>query len=85
MIRDQGPPARFVRNFFVTRNAWGLFSINSHIAQATGKPKVKYNTKGSAERAAAAMIKKYGGRYSNYKCLRCDGFHVGKTRDNAKR
>jgi hypothetical protein len=41
-LKDQGPPKRFIRNFFITRNAWGLFHINSHIVAKTGKPKVKY-------------------------------------------
>lgn len=76
------PLKRFIRNFFITRNAWGLFHINSHVTQSTGKLKIQYNTKLSASKAAESMSKKYGGGYSNYKCLRCDGYHVGKNRDN---
>lgn len=83
-LKDQGPFKRFVRNFFITRNAWGLFHINSHVNQTTGKPKVMYNTKASAEKAAASMTKKHGVWFSNYKCLHCDGYHVGKNRDNKK-
>lgn len=82
VIKDQMPLKRFIRNFFITRNAWGLFHINSHVTQSTGKLKVQYNTKLSAEKAAASMTKKYGGYYSNYKCLQCDGYHVGRNRDN---
>ena len=82
VIQDQMPVKRFIRNFLVTRNAWGLFHINSHIAQGTGKPKVAYNTKKSAVKAAEAMGKKYGKHYSPYKCAHCSGFHVGKNRDN---
>jgi len=82
VIKDQMPPARFLRNFFVTRNAWGLFHVNSHISFRSGKPKVMYNTKPTATKAADMMAKKYGGWYSNYKCLHCDGYHVGKNRDN---
>jgi len=81
-IKDQMPLKRFIRNFFVTRNAWGLFHKNSHISQGSGKPKVKYNTKKSAQKAALTMTKKYGGWYSNYKCLHCDGYHVGRNRSN---
>lgn len=40
VIKDQMPLKRFIRNFFITRNAWGLFHKNSHISQGTGKPKV---------------------------------------------
>ena len=81
-ILDQGPPKRFFRNFFVTRNAWGLFNINSHISQGSQKPKVMYNTRISAEKAAAAMMKKNGCYFSTYKCMRCDGYHIGRNRDN---
>ena len=30
----------------------------------------------------AAMTKKYGTHFSTYKCLFCDGYHIGKNRDN---
>lgn len=79
-LRYQLPLSRMWRNFVVTRNAWGLFHQNSHIAQATGKPKVCYNTLPSAEKAAASMEKKHGGRFRPYKCVFCDGFHIGKNR-----
>jgi len=82
VIKDQGPFKRFVNNFFITRNAWGLFHKNSHISYSTGKPKVMYNTKKSATRAAESMAKKHGVWFSNYKCLQCDGYHIGKNRDN---
>lgn len=80
VIKDQMPLSRFIRNFFLTRNAWGLFYKSSHISQGTNLPKVKYNTKKSADKAALAMMRKQNVWFSNYKCLRCDGYHVGKTR-----
>lgn len=76
---DQGPPRRFIRNLIKTRFA-GLFHINSHISQASGLPKVMYNTKKTALGAAQTMMKKRQGFYfSAYKCLYCDGFHIGKN------
>jgi hypothetical protein len=81
-LLDQGPPRRFFRNFFITRHAWGLFHRNSHVAAGSGKPKVAYRTKASAEKAAAAMTKKNGVWFSNYKCMLCDGYHIGRNRDN---
>lgn len=78
---EQGPPKRFFKNFFVTRNAWGMFSKLSH-TRADGKDKVKYNTKASAQKAADAMKKKNGTHYSVYKCIFCDGYHIGRNRDN---
>lgn len=82
VLKDQGPLPRFIRNFFITRNAWGLFHINSHVSQGSGKPKVMYNTKPTAEKAAKKMSEKHGAYFSNYKCLWCDGYHIGKNRDN---
>lgn len=79
-IKDQMPLTRFFRNFFITRNAWGLFHKNSHISQSTGKPKVVYNTKPTAQKAAINMMTKYEAKFASYKCLHCDGYHIGKTK-----
>ena len=81
-LKDQGPPSRFFRNFFITRNAWGLFHINSHVNSGSGKPKVQYSSKAVALKAAEAMKKKNNCYYSTYKCARCDGYHIGRNRDN---
>jgi hypothetical protein len=54
-MRHQLPLKRMFRNFFITRNAWGLFHKNSHIAQGSGKPKVSYNTLVTAQKAAGSM------------------------------
>jgi len=77
----QGPPKRFFRNFFITGNALGLFSKRSHL-NFNGKPKVKYNTLKSANRAAEKMSNKLNTHFSVYKCIFCDGYHIGKNRDN---
>jgi hypothetical protein len=81
-IKGQLPFKRAFRNFFITGNAWGMFSINSHINQGNGKPKVMYNTKESAQKAADSMEKKHDKHFSVYKCVFCDGYHLGKNRDN---
>ena len=41
-----------------------------------------YNTVEGAKKAAESMSKKHGVHFSYYKCLFCDGYHVGKNRDN---
>ena len=79
---DQVKRRRVFINFFVTRNAWGAFSLNSHINQHTGQPKVIYNTIVSARKSADAMSKKHNVHFSYYKCLFCDGYHIGKNKDN---
>ena len=81
-LHDQGPMKRAFRNFFVTGNAWGLFHINSHIRQDTKAPKVMYNTKETALKSAESMSKKSGKHFSAYKCAHCNGYHLGKNRDN---
>lgn len=70
------------KNIFITHNAFGIFHENSHVNQHTGKEKVKYNTEASARKAAEAMSKKNGVHFSYYKCGFCDGYHVGKNREN---
>lgn len=82
VIKDQLPLKRLFHNFFISKNARGLFYKNSHVSFTSGKPKVMYNTKKSAIKASESMSKKRGVHFSNYKCLHCDGYHVGKTRDN---
>lgn len=79
-LKDQGPFTRFCRNVW-KGHVFGLFSKRSHENEG-GKPKVMYNTKASAIKAAASLAKKRGAYFSNYKCMRCDGFHIGKNRDN---
>lgn len=59
-----------------------MFHKNSHQRMDTGKLKVMYNTKQSAEKAAVNMSKKLDKHFSVYKCVFCDGYHLGKNRDN---
>lgn len=79
-LQDQGPLSRFIKNLW-RGHVLGLFHERSHF-NAKGKAKVAYNTKKTAIKSAAAMQKKYGGYYSNYKCIFCDGYHLGRNRDN---
>lgn len=81
-LKYQLPVRRALRNFFISRNAWGMFSINSHVSQSTGKEKISFPTYESASRAAESMSRKHGKHFSVYKCVFCDGFHIGKNRDN---
>lgn len=79
-LKSQLPLKRAFKNFFITGNAWGLFSKNSHINQSNGKPKVQYPSKEKAQKAADSMQKKTGAYFSVYKCIYCDGWHIGKNR-----
>lgn len=81
-LLSQGPFKRAFKNFIITGNAWGMFSINSHQRKDTGKPKVMYNTRETAQEAADSMKKKLNKHFSVYKCIFCDGYHLGKNRDN---
>ena len=81
-LKGQLPLKRFFRNFFITGNAWGMFHKNSHLRGDTGLPKVTYNTKETATKSAESMSKKKGVHFSIYKCVFCDGYHIGRNRDN---
>lgn len=81
-LKGQLPWKRAFRNFFITRNAWGMFSKNSCINQGTGKPKISYRPVESAKKAAEKMSEKKGVHFSYYKCAYCDGYHIGKNKDN---
>ena len=80
-LKGQLPFKRAFYNFLITRNAWGMFHRNSHRRGDTGKEKVMYNTKASAGKAATSMGKKRDCHFSVYKCVFCDGYHIGKNRN----
>lgn len=81
-LKDQGPLRRFLRNL-LKGHVLGLFHKRSHYRD-NGQAKVMYNTKASAEKAAKKMTEKHNVWFSNYKCLFCDGYHLGKNRSNKK-
>lgn len=74
----QGPFKRFIRNFFITGNAWGMFSKYSHITK-TNTPKIGYSTHDKAKLTATKMQTKTGFHYSVYRCIFCGKFHNGKN------
>ena len=80
-LKDQGPFGCFMHNFFVSGNGWGLFSKRSHYRE-NGPPKVTYNTKETAYKIAMKMSHKYGKHFSHYKCIYCDGYHLGTNKEN---
>lgn len=79
-LLGQLPLKRFWQNFFVNGNGWGLFSINSHINKKTGQPKITYGSLESGRKAAESLSRKYGRDVSAYKCMFCDGYHIGNNR-----
>lgn len=79
-LKDQGPPSRFFRNLR-KGHLIGWVNKRSHLTGA-GNPKVAYGSKASAEKAARKMREKHGYWYSNYKCLHCDGYHLGRNSEN---
>lgn len=79
-IKDQLPISRLIRNI-KTGNVFGLFSVRSHL-NFDGKPKVMYKSKETAIKSAKKMQEKHGYYYSNYKCIFCDGYHLGRNRES---
>ncbi len=60
------------------RKSWGVFSEFSHIRRSDRRTKIASPTKEKALEVAKSMEEKYGGTYSIYKCLYCNGWHVAK-------
>jgi len=79
-LKDQMPLSRFIRNLR-KGHVLGLFSKRSHYTFA-GKEKVSYGSKATAIKSAEKMREKNGTYYSNYKCIYCDGYHLGRNREN---
>ena len=79
-IKDQLPLSRLIRNMKFG-HVYGLFHPRSHFNES-GKEKVGYNTKETATRVAQKMSEKHGAHFSNYRCVRCGKFHLGKNREN---
>jgi hypothetical protein len=80
VLKDQLPIRRFLRNLW-KGHFFGLCSKRSHY-NASGGPKVMYRSKQGAMKAAEAMGKKRNVYFSNYKCLYCEGYHIGKNSEN---
>lgn len=60
------------------RKSWGVFSVFSHIRRSDRLPKKIEDSKEKALRTARFMADKYGGQYSVYKCIYCNGWHIAK-------
>ena len=60
------------------RKTWGVFSPFAHCRRSDHAPKQTYKTKSKALSVAMEMGQKYGGTYSIYKCVYCDGWHVSR-------
>lgn len=76
VFKDQLPLKRMWRNI-CNGNIRGILHKRSHFRHEGGS-KVTYNTKATARKSADAMSKKTGFRFDPYKCLWCDGYHIGK-------
>lgn len=61
-----------------SRKSWGVFSVYAHVRRSDGMPKKASPNKEKAMQTAMFMSNKYGGRYSIYKCVFCDGWHIAK-------
>lgn len=79
VLKDQLPLKRLFYNFFITGNARGIFSKYSHVNKS-GVPKVGYNTKKTAIKAADTMSQKHDVVFKSYKCLFCNKYHIGKNK-----
>lgn len=70
-------------NTLFKKKTWGVFSVYAHVRRSDHRPKIASTTKDKALAVAKSMEEKYGGRYSIYKCLYCEGWHVAKEHTTA--
>lgn len=61
------------------RTTWGVFSPYAHYRRSDHLPKRGHKSKARALSVAREMETKYGGRYTIYKCVFCDDWHVAKV------
>ncbi len=61
----------------------GLLSKRSHFRNG-GNLKVKYGHEESARKAAERLMTKNGFHFSVYRCIYCDGWHIGADRHKMK-
>lgn len=61
------------------RTSWGVFSQYAHYRRSDHLPKRGHKSKGRALEVAREMETKYGSRYTIYKCVFCDEWHVAKV------
>ena len=80
-VRHQLSQPQWFHDLFVSRTAWGAFSIYSHLRRSDGKTKIVFRSQHKAERSAVDQSNKYGARFAVYKCLFCEGWHVSKVVD----
>lgn len=66
---------------FFNRTTWGVFSPYAHYRRSDHLPKQSHKSKERARDVAREMEAKYGGSYTIYKCIYCDGWHVAKVGD----
>ena len=77
-IKGQMPLKRFCKNLMNGRLN-GLISKRSHLRE-NGESKIPFSTEKKARKASERMQRKNGYHFSVYKCLYCDGWHIGADR-----
>ncbi|MDE5585578.1 MAG: hypothetical protein K2I92_04445 [Muribaculaceae bacterium] len=60
------------------KKSWGVFSVYAHLRRSDRLPKKASPNREKALATAGFMADKYGGSYSIYKCVFCDGWHIAK-------
>lgn len=78
-VFDQLASRNAFRDIFITHAAWGIFHENSHTNRRSGKPKIAHATKEKARTAAGSMSRSNGTQFDAYKCIFCDGYHIGRN------
>ena len=76
MLKDQLPLKNFLCSLF-SGHIFRKFNLRSHL-RFNGLPKIMYSSKEKAIKAKHSMESKNRGTgFAAYKCVYCDGFHIG--------
>lgn len=76
---DQLRQTGWFSRLFIKRDAWFAFLIDSHFDKIDGNEKASFSLRKQAQKKADKLSVAVGTPYFVYKCLYCDGWHVGKA------
>lgn len=68
-----------------SRKSWGVFSEYAHVRRSDRMPKKASPDKEKALQTAMFLSNKYGGGYTVYKGVFCDGWHIAKESEATKK
>ncbi len=76
-FKDRLPINKLFYELIIKTHIIGYITKRCHLRE-DGESKIMYNTRDTALKIAKRMTKKQGKIFCGYKCIWCDGYHIGK-------